>query len=72
MSHEVRVLLSAGGPRGDVGPLPGLAVRLRALGAEARVCAPPPPSLPRYAAALIADLLGWRSWRPPRPRPMSG
>ena len=27
--------------RGDVGPLVGLAVRLRALGAEVRVCAPP-------------------------------
>ncbi len=29
------------GERGDVGPLVGLAVRLRALGAEVRVCAPP-------------------------------
>ena len=27
--------------RGDVGPLVGLEVRLRALGAEVRVCAPP-------------------------------
>jgi vancomycin aglycone glucosyltransferase len=37
----VRVLLSTYGGRGDVEPLVGLAVRLRALGAEARVCAPP-------------------------------
>ena len=40
-SHEVRVLLSTMGSRGDVEPLLGLAVRLRALGAEVRVCAPP-------------------------------
>jgi vancomycin aglycone glucosyltransferase len=37
----MRVLLSTYGGRGDVEPLAGLAVRLRALGAEARVCAPP-------------------------------
>jgi len=36
----VRVLLSTYGGRGDE-PLVGLAVRLRALGAEVRVCAPP-------------------------------
>jgi vancomycin aglycone glucosyltransferase len=35
------VLLSTYGGRGDVEPLVGLAVRLRALGAEVRVCAPP-------------------------------
>jgi hypothetical protein len=38
--HGVRVLLSTYGGRGDE-PLVGLAVRLRALGAEVRVCAPP-------------------------------
>jgi vancomycin aglycone glucosyltransferase len=38
---EVRVLLSTYGSRGDVEPMVGLAVRLRALGAEVRVCAPP-------------------------------
>jgi hypothetical protein len=39
--HDVRVLLlSTDGGRGDE-PLVGLAVRLRALGAEVRVCAPP-------------------------------
>ena len=37
----MRVLLSTFGGRGDVEPLAGLAVRLRALGAEVRVCAPP-------------------------------
>ena len=34
--HEVRVLLSVCGSRGDVEPLAGLAVRWRALGAEVR------------------------------------
>ena len=37
----MRVLLSTYGLRGDVEPTVGLAVRLRALGAEVRVCAPP-------------------------------
>ena len=37
----MRVLLSTYGGRGDVEPLAGLAVGLRALGAEVRVCAPP-------------------------------
>jgi len=36
----VRVLLSTYGSRGDVEPRVGLAVRLRALGAEVRVRAP--------------------------------
>src|ERR1700675_190488 len=38
--HDVRVLLPAYRGRGDEA-LVGLAVRLRALGAEGRVCAPP-------------------------------
>ena len=37
----MRVLLSTYGSRGDVGPMVGLAVQLRALGAEMPVCAPP-------------------------------
>ena len=37
----MRVLLSTYGGRGDVEPLAGLAAALRALGAQARVCAPP-------------------------------
>lgn len=37
----MRVLLTTWGTRGDVEPLAGLAVALRALGADARVAAPP-------------------------------
>ncbi|WP_225834069.1 glycosyltransferase [Streptomyces sp. NK08204] len=37
----MRVLLSTYGSRGDVEPMAGLAVQLRELGAEVRVCAPP-------------------------------
>jgi UDP:flavonoid glycosyltransferase YjiC (YdhE family) len=34
------VMLSKHGSRGDIEPMAGLAVRLRTLGAEVRVCAP--------------------------------
>jgi vancomycin aglycone glucosyltransferase len=37
----MRVLLSTYGSHGDVEPMVGLAVQLRALGAEMRVCASP-------------------------------
>jgi vancomycin aglycone glucosyltransferase len=37
----MRVVLSTYGSRGDVEPMAGLAVQLRTLGAEVRVCAPP-------------------------------
>jgi vancomycin aglycone glucosyltransferase len=37
----MRVLLSTYGSHGDVEPMVGLAVRLRALGTEMPVCAPP-------------------------------
>ncbi|HEU4672337.1 MAG TPA: glycosyltransferase [Candidatus Limnocylindrales bacterium] len=37
----MRVLLATWGSRGDVVPLAALALRLRQLGAEVRVCAPP-------------------------------
>ena len=37
----MRVLLSTYGSRGDVEPMAGLAVQLRTLGAQVRVCAPP-------------------------------
>jgi vancomycin aglycone glucosyltransferase len=37
----MRILLSAWGSRGDIEPLAALALRLRTLGADVRVCAPP-------------------------------
>jgi UDP:flavonoid glycosyltransferase YjiC (YdhE family) len=40
-SSEMRVLLSTYESRGDIGPMVGLAVRSRALGAEMPVCASP-------------------------------
>jgi vancomycin aglycone glucosyltransferase len=40
-SFDMRVLLSTYGGRGDVEPVVALAVALRKLGAEVRVCAPP-------------------------------
>ena len=46
----MRVLLSTYGSRGDVEPVAGLAVRLRELGAQVRVCAPPDEEF----AALLA------------------
>jgi vancomycin aglycone glucosyltransferase len=41
MGRDMRVLLSTYGGRGDVEPLVALAVRLRELGTEVQVCAPP-------------------------------
>jgi hypothetical protein len=38
--HEMRVVLSTYGSRGDVESMPGVAVKLRTLGAEVQVCAP--------------------------------
>jgi vancomycin aglycone glucosyltransferase len=51
----MRVLLSTCGSRGDVEPMVGLAVWLRALGAEVRVCAPPDFAelLARVGAPLV-------------------
>ncbi|MET7932365.1 glycosyltransferase [Streptomyces sp. NPDC005322] len=46
----MRVLLTTWGSRGDVEPLAGLAVGLRELGAQVRVCAPPDEEF----AALLA------------------
>jgi UDP:flavonoid glycosyltransferase YjiC (YdhE family) len=50
----VRVLLSTCASRGDVEPLLGLAVRLRALGAEVRVCAPPDEEFAELLAGVGA------------------
>jgi vancomycin aglycone glucosyltransferase len=53
----MRVLLSTYGSRGDVEPLVGLAVQLRALGAEARVCAPPDEEFAQRLAGIGVPLV---------------
>jgi len=53
----MRVLLSTFGSRGDVEPIAGLAVRLRALGAEVRVCAPPDEDFAKLLARLGVPLV---------------
>lgn len=53
----MRVLLSTYGSRGDVEPLVGLAVRLRALGAQVRVCAPPDEEFARLLAGVGVPLV---------------
>ncbi|MFI1863344.1 glycosyltransferase [Streptomyces jumonjinensis] len=57
----MRVLLSTYGSRGDVEPLVGLAVRLRALGTEVRVCAPPDEDFAQRFAGVGVELVpvGW-------------
>ena len=47
----MRVLLSTYGSRGDVEPMAALAVQLRALGAEALVCAPPDEEFARLLSS---------------------
>jgi vancomycin aglycone glucosyltransferase len=62
----VRVVLSTYGSRGDVEPMVALAVQLRALGAEVRVCAPPDEEFAELLAGVGVPMvpLGrpWRSW----------
>ncbi|MBO1419529.1 glycosyltransferase [Streptomyces sp. FH025] len=53
----MRVVLSTYGSRGDVQPLAGLAVRLRELGAQARVCAPPDEEFAQRLAAVGVELV---------------
>ena len=53
----MRVLLSTFGSRGDVQPLLALAVALRALGVDARVCAPPDEEFIKLFAAADVPLL---------------
>ncbi|MFD3538461.1 glycosyltransferase [Streptomyces sp. NPDC058662] len=48
----MRVLLMAYGSRGDIEPLAGLAVELRALGAQVRVCAPPDEDFAQRLAGI--------------------
>lgn len=60
----MRVLLSTYGSRGDVEPLAALAVGLRALGVQARVCAPADEDFARRLAALDVPMVPvWRSAR---------
>ncbi|MEE1795872.1 glycosyltransferase [Streptomyces sp. BE308] len=51
------MLLSTYGSRGDVEPLVALAVRLRELGAEARVCAPPDEDFAQRLAGVGVPLV---------------
>ncbi|MFI1741198.1 glycosyltransferase [Streptomyces sioyaensis] len=51
------MLLSTYGSRGDVEPMAGLAVRLRALGAEVRVCAPPDEDFAQRLAGVGVPLV---------------
>ena len=53
----MRVLLSTYGSRGDVEPMVGLALRLRALDAEVRVCAPPDKDFAELLARMGAPLV---------------
>lgn len=60
----MRILLSTFGSRGDVQPLLALAVALRTLGADARVCAPPDEEFVKlFADADVPLLPAFRSVR---------
>ena len=65
----MRVLLSTYGSRGDVEPMVALAVQLRALGAEVRVCAPPDEEFVGLLAGVGVPMVPfghpWRSWLRP-------
>ncbi|MFE1404400.1 glycosyltransferase [Streptomyces sp. NPDC058770] len=58
---RVRVLLSAFDSRGGVEPLLGLTVRLRELGAQVRVCAPPDEEFAQRLAGVGVEMVpvGW-------------
>src|SRR5215203_2371442 len=56
-SSEMRVLLSTYESHGDVEPMVGLAVRLRALDAEMPVCAPPDKEFAELLARVGAPLV---------------
>ncbi|MFJ2866670.1 glycosyltransferase [Kitasatospora sp. NPDC087314] len=53
----MRVLLSTYGSRGDLEPLVGLAARLRELGTEVRVCAPPDEDFAQRLAGVGVPLV---------------
>ena len=52
----MRVLLSTHGSRGDVEPLGALAVRLRELGAEVRMCVPPDKEFAELLSGIGVEL----------------
>ncbi|MGO4675132.1 glycosyltransferase [Bosea sp. 2YAB26] len=62
----MRILLSTYGSRGDVEPIVALAVELRALGLEVRLCAPPDAEfatlLARAGIPLVPFRKSWRAW----------
>ncbi len=62
----MRILLSTYGSRGDVEPIAALAVELRRLGADVRVCAPPDKEfaelLARAGVPFVPFAKSWRSW----------
>ncbi|MBO8200768.1 glycosyltransferase family 1 protein [Streptomyces smyrnaeus] len=53
----MRVVLTTWGSRGDVEPVAGLAVRLRELGAEVRMCAPPDEEFAQLLAGVGVPLV---------------
>ncbi|MFI6444531.1 glycosyltransferase [Kitasatospora sp. NPDC050543] len=53
----MRVVLSAYGSRGSVEPIAGLAVRLRELGAQVRVCAPPDEEFAERLAVVGVEVV---------------
>ena len=65
----MRVLLTTYGSRGDVEPMVALAVQLRGLGAQVRMCAPPDEEfaglLARAGLPLVPFDRPWRSWERP-------
>ncbi|MGW7520070.1 glycosyltransferase [Streptomyces sp. NPDC054796] len=71
----MRVLLSTHGSRGDVEPLAGLALRLRELGADVRMCAPPDQEFAELLARVRVPLVpvgspvrpAMTARKPPRP-----
>ena len=50
-------VLSTYGSRGDLKPMAGLAVQLRTLGAEVRVCAPPDEKFAERLAGVGVPLV---------------
>ncbi|MEV0535242.1 glycosyltransferase [Kitasatospora sp. NPDC050463] len=61
----MRVVLSTYGARGGVEPMVGLAVRLRELGAQVRVCAPPDEEFTERLAGVGVEVVP--TGRPVRP-----